>query len=226
VIFGALSSIGFRLCPAHEHIAGDQPQVILVIYRCEIEENLDPAAHSVHARHRRHEHARDVGHVVQAAPHFAIGARPRAKHAPAGFFCADNRQILNFRMRSARAVHEGDVHFIHAVLKALEIIAGHRLDVPQIDKSVRPLARVWRELRRIAFAEVGKDQAHVLARRVASGFDFLSKAGILRGLLDALAGAVELPPMIDAANVITFYPSEMQLRAAMRAAVVHDLRAA
>src|SRR5207248_1791139 len=74
-------------------------------------------------------------------------------------------------------------------------------------------------------AEVGEDEAHVLARRPGPGADFACESWLLGGLLDALAGAVELPAVVKAADRIALDPAEMELRTAMRAAIVEDLGA-
>ena len=176
--------------------------------------------------HGRHDHSSDVRHVMQTAPHLPVRAGSEAEHAPIRLFRAHHREISDIFVGAAGAVHEGDVRLIHAVLKALQIIAGHGFDVPQIDDRIRPFARIWRKLRRIAFAEIGKDEAHVFARRIASDPDFAREAGILRGLLDALACAVILPAVVNATDVVAFHPAQVHLRAAMRAAIIDHLGAA
>src|SRR5260370_396408 len=86
--------------------------------------------------------------------------------------------------------------------------------------------REGRERRCSGFAEVGEDQPHVLARRVTFRRHLAREVRIRRGHLDALAGAVELPAVVQAAQRIAFDPAEMQRRAAMRAAIVEHLGAA
>src|SRR5215472_6871491 len=118
-------------------------------------------------------------------------------------------------MRAARQVNEGDVHFIHAVLKTLQVIAWHLLDVPKIYDRVGLLAGEWRKRRRFALAEICEDQSHVFAGRIVTDLHFLRKAGVLRGLLDALARAIKFPAVVNATDVVALHPAQMHLRAAM-----------
>src|SRR5580692_5173532 len=112
---------------------------------------------------------------------------------------------------------------VHAVLKALQIIAGHMLDVPDLDQAFARAVRKMRKRRRLAGAEIAEDEAQIFARRIGAQLHLAGKARFLGRLIDALAGAIELPAMIDAADGIFLDPAEMQRRAAMRAMVVDDL---
>ncbi len=118
------------------------------------------------------------------------------------------------------------MHLVGAVLVALQPVARHGLGIPDVDQARVARRREGRERRRFAFAEVGEDQPHVLARRVTFRRHLAREVRILRGHLDALAGAVELPAVVQAAQRIAFDPAEMQRRAAMRAAIVEHLGAA
>src|SRR3982750_21657 len=86
----------------------------------------------------------------------------------------------------------------------------------------RPIGRPFG---RLAFAEVGEHESHVLARREAPRGHLAREVRILGGYLDALPAAVEFPAVIQAAQRIAFDPAEVQRRPAMRTAVVEDLRA-
>ncbi len=118
---------------------------------------------------------------------------------------------------------EGDVHLIHAVFKALQVVAGHLIDRPGVDDPLARGFRIRRERRRVTFAEIGEDQTHVLARRIGWDPRLAVISGFLRRLIDALTGVVELPAVIDAADVIVFDPTEMHHGAAMRTTLGDNL---
>src|SRR6516165_395728 len=103
-------------------------------------------------------------------------------------------------LRAAGLVGEGDMHLVHAVLEALQIIAGHVLNAPHLDHPVARAMRKMRKRRRLAVAEIAEDQAEMLAGRIGTDLHLAGKARFLGRLLDALAGAVELPAVIDAAD--------------------------
>ena len=84
--------------------------------------------------------------------------------------------------------------------------------------------RERREWRRLAVAEITKDEAKIFLRRIGLDPDLAGKARLLGGLFDALAGAIELPAVIDAADAVVFDPAEMHRRAAVRAPIGDDLR--
>src|SRR5262249_5387419 len=75
-------------------------------------------------------------------------------------------------------------------------------------------------------AQVGENQAEILLRRVAADLHFAGEAGVLGGLLDALAGAVVLPAVVEAADAVALHPAGAELRAAMGAAERHQVRLA
>ena len=52
---------------------------------------------------------------------------------------------------------------------------------------------------------------------------FLSETFMLRGLLDALTGAVVFPAMVKTADAIVLDPADRKLRAAMGAAKIDDI---
>ena len=208
-------------------MAGDQPQMIFVIDRGEAEIDFGPAADAVHAGKRRHDHPRQVRRVMQGVPHLARLARAMAQHAPIGFFRGDDRQVGGqLCVRAAGLMGEGDVHLVHAVLKALQIIAGHVLDVPDLDQAFGRAVRKMRKRRRLAGAEIAEDEAQIFAGRISAQLHLAGKARFLGRLIDALAAAVELPAVIDATDAVLFDPAKMQRRAAMRAMVIDDLRLA
>ena len=66
----------------------------------------------------------------------------------------------------------------------------------------------------------------MFARRIGADPHLAGEARLLGRLLDALAAAVEFPAVIDAADVVVLDPAEMHRRAAMRTALVDDLRLA
>src|ERR1700680_715772 len=126
-------------------------------------------------------------------------------------------------MRAAGLVGEGDMHLVHAVLKTLQIIAGHVLDVPDLDQTLGRAVRKMRERRRLGGAAIAGDEAEIFAGRIGAQLHLAGKARFLGRLIDALAAAVELPAVIDATDAVLFDPAEMQRRAAMRAMVNDNL---
>src|ERR1700680_578678 len=129
-------------------------------------------------------------------------------------------------MRAAGLVGEGDMHLVHAVLEALQVIAGHGLDVPDLDQAFARAVRKMRERRRLAGAEIAEDEAQIFAGRISAQLHLAGKARFLGRLIDALAATVEFPAVIDATDGVLLDPAEMQRRAAMRAVVIDDLRLA
>src|SRR5205085_3858316 len=111
------------------------------------------------------------------------------------------------------------------VLKALQPVARHELRLV-FDEPLGLRCRVGWESGRRALAEIGKDEPEMFPRRIAADPHLAGKARLLGRLLDALPAALEFPAVIDAADVVAFDPAQMHLRAAMRAAVVDDLRMA
>src|SRR5215475_16105465 len=97
---------------------------------------------------------------------------------------------------------EGDMHLIHAVLEALQIVAGDMLDVPDLDQSFGRAMGKMRKWRRFARAKIAEHQPEILARGIGSQADLARKARLLGRLLDATSRAVELPPVIDAADAV------------------------
>ena len=119
---------------------------------------------------------------------------------------------------------EGHMHLVHAVLEALEIIAGGLGGGSDLDDAFALGLGEGRKMGRLALAEIGEDETHVLAGGIGLDADLLVIAGLFGGLFGAGAGAVELPAMIDAADFLAFHPAQMHGRPAMGAALGRDLR--
>src|SRR3954469_10131522 len=214
-----------RFRPGYLDVAGNEPEMRLVVDRREAEIDLLPAADAVEARERRHDDPGHVRHVMQRVPDLPAGPRAEAEHAPIGLLGADHRQVDGkLGVRAAGTVHEGDVYFVGRVLVALQPVAGHRLHVPAVDHAALRRLGKRRPRRRLAFAEGREDEAPVLPRRVAPRPHLARIVLILRRHLDALAAAVEFPAVVQAADGVAFHPSEVKLRAAMRTAVIEHLR--
>src|ERR1043166_6543780 len=126
-------------------------------------------------------------------------------------------------MRAADTVHKSDMHLVHRVLEALQPVARHEVRLV-LDEPFGLRRRVGRESRRHALAEIGKDKPEMFPRRIAADADLAGKAGFLGRLLDALPAALEFPAVIDATDIVALDPSQMHLRAAVRAAIIDDLR--
>ena len=126
--------------------------------------------------------------------------------------------------RDIVAVHEADVAHVERVLEILEVVAIAAIGI-DLDHAVEMLELgLQRELGRRAGAEEGEDQAEVLTQRIGGERDLVAEGVFFRRLLDAGAGAVELPAVIEAAQRIALDPAGRQARAAMRAARVDEMR--
>src|SRR5262245_21720257 len=119
---------------------------------------------------------------------------------------------------------ESDMDFVHAVLKTLQVVAGHLLDIPDLDEARRGPVWKMRERRRLAVAEIGENEIEIFVRRIGLQGHLAGEPCFLGRLLDALAATVKFPAVIDAADRLILDPAEMQRRAAMRAAIGDDLR--
>src|SRR5205814_25461 len=94
-------------------------------------------------------------------------------------------------------------------------------------RETRQRRRPWRSsLVAFGVAEVGEDQAEVLLAGKAPDRHLLGEAGVLGGLLDALAGGIVLPAVVEAANAVPFHPAGAELRPPVRAAEVQEMWAA
>src|SRR2546421_4529675 len=129
-------------------------------------------------------------------------------------------------MRAARPVHESHVHLVGAVLIALKPVARHLFDVPAMNEAGLARGRERREGRRLALAKISEHQTQVLARRITRRSYLAREARIFGRHLDALPAAIEFPAVVEAAHGVALHPAEMKLGAAVRAAVIEDVRAA
>src|SRR5206468_1233542 len=76
-----------------------------------------------------------------------------------------------------RAMGEGQVHLVHVVLDAVEVIAFAHIGVGLQDALALELL-VARKRRRLALAQVGKDEASIFLGWIAPDAD-LSREGVL-----------------------------------------------
>src|SRR5215475_12582774 len=58
-------------------------------------------------------------------------------------------------MRAPGLMRESDMDFVHAVLKTLQVVAGHLLDIPDLDEARRGPVWKMRERWWLAVAEIG-----------------------------------------------------------------------
>ncbi len=124
------------------------------------------------------------------------------------------------------AMDEMDVRFVEVVLDALEVVARHQVAVDR-DVAVRLLdLGIAREGRRLAIAEIGEDEAHVLAQRIGRHLDLGGEGRALGRLLEALAGAVIEPAVIEAADAVALDPAVDERGLAMGTAVDQQMRRA
>jgi hypothetical protein len=132
-------------------------------------------------------------------------------------------------------VDEGDVHRVHAVLDPVAVAVGSDVGRRQTHEAVgidvlqEGIPRQgWRPERSsiaaFSIAQVSKDQAEILLDRIALDLDFAGEARILGRLLDALAGGIVLPAVVEAADAVALDPARTELRAAVRAAELEQVR--
>jgi len=103
--------------------------MVVVVNRGEVERNLGPPAHAVHAVEGRHDHAHDVGRDVQRFTHHAAGALAVTQHAPRRFLAVMiGRSLASAACEPPGLCVEGNVDFVHAVLERLQVVARHVFD--------------------------------------------------------------------------------------------------
>src|SRR5262249_27162204 len=81
---------------------------------------------------------------------------------------------------------------------------------------------VARKRRRLALTKVAEYQAEIFAHRIRPQLDLVAEGIVFGRLLNALAVAGKFPPVIEAAQVVTFDPGGRELKAEMRAAMIDD----
>jgi len=130
-------------------------------------------------------------------------------------------------------MRECDVDRVGAVLDVVEVVAGAKVGAAREDAIAFQLRvarqRRWPERSGIAafgIAQVGEDEAQILLARIARDPHLAGEAGVLGGLLDALAGAVVLPAVVEAADAVPLDPAGAELRPPVRAAERHHVRRA
>src|SRR5437879_2409026 len=114
-------------------------------------------------------------------------------------------------------MREGDVYLVALVLDVVEVVAV-AVVVPRLQYPLRLELGQRLERRRLALTQVGEDQPEILARGIARDVHLGREARVLGGHLDALAGAVILPAVVEAAETVPFHPARAELRPPMRAA--------
>src|SRR5262249_43993252 len=80
-----------------------------------------------------------------------------------------------------------------------------------------------RKRRWIALSQIGEDHPEVLLGGVAGDPHLGGEAGVLGGLLAALAGAIVLPPAVEAAEAVALHPAGAELRAAVGTTVADQV---
>ena len=128
--------------------------------------------------------------------------------------------------RDVVAVHEADMAHVERVLEILEVVAIAAVGI-DLDHAVEMLELgMARELRRLAFAEEGEDQPEIFAHRVGRDRDLVAEGVLLGRLLEAAPVGRELPAVIEAAQRVALDPAGRELRAAVRATRIDQMRLA
>ena len=118
----------------------------------------------------------------------------------------------------------GEWNVNRVVFQIVDVVA--RADVGFRPEIIFLEVGIARQGRRVAFAEVDEDQAEVFLGRAAANANLLGEGFFLRRLLDALAGLIELPTVKAATNPVALDPADGELRLAVRAAKIDDMRLA
>ena len=121
---------------------------------------------------------------------------------------------------------EGDVGRIAVVVHALKEIAGPFHRGENLEHAFflhMPVAWKWW---RFTVAKISEDQTEIFPRRAAWNPDFLRERFFLGRLLDALAGFIENPTMINAADAVPFDPAGRELRSPVGTAEPDHVRRA
>src|SRR3954462_8015712 len=73
-----------------------------------------------------------------------------------------------------------------------------------------------------ALAEIGEDEAEIFDDGIGADAHLGGEGGLLRRLQRALAAAVELPAMVEAADLLADHPAQRKLGLAMRATILQQ----
>ena len=153
----------------------------------------------------------------------------RARAAPAviglrHLLLADDQEIVAALADGGRAMHPR-----HVGVVVVELVPeGDRQHLRRIGDDDAWLVEIGiaAEGGRGALAEEGEDEPAIFARGIGADFDAMRKWPLLGRLLDALAGRVELPAVIAAADGVALDPAEREGAGAMGAAVFDHVRLA
>src|SRR6188474_1621171 len=97
-------------------------------------------------------------------------------------------------------MHERHVIGVAVVIDALEKITRPDFGRQHFEDAVRFHVRIAWKYRRSSNAKICEDQAEIFLSWITFCVDLAGKGSIFRGLLGALAGAVEQPTVIHAAD--------------------------
>ena len=122
-------------------------------------------------------------------------------------------------------VQKAEMRRVDVALQGLQPIAlAHDAsDVDFLGRTARSLdSRQWR--RHLALAHIDIDDPATLRHLIGFRFDFVTDVLVLRRIrhIEAVAGSVELPAVIDTPQPAFLITPEEQRGAAVRAAVVED----
>ncbi len=125
-------------------------------------------------------------------------------------------------------MQEAEMGGVDLALERLQpvAIALHHVDDDLVRREIQHLE--GRQRLRLALAHVHPDQAGPLHDAIGLGFDLVLEILVLGHVrhVEAVAGNVELPAVIDAAQPALLVAAEEQRGAAVRAAMVHHADAA
>jgi hypothetical protein len=114
---------------------------------------------------------------------------------------------------------------IAVVFKAVKIVAWpgfgrvYRQDAAWLVKF-----RISSKRRRIAFSKIYKDKSEIFLRGPTRNGDLFRETLGFSGLLDALAGSIILPSVIETSYAVVFYRAGGQQSSAVRASKPYNVR--
>ena len=126
-----------------------------------------------------------------------------------------DRVLLQVPRAEPAAVRVTEMRVVTRILQVVEEVAGARIAVDVEHDVIGFEGGKAGQLRRLPLAQIGEDQAQILAGRIAADLYLVAEGLGLGRLLHAPATAVILPAVIEAADVLALDPADMKRHGAV-----------